>query len=401
MATLPAWPFASPPAWAALPGAATGQGVRPRPLVFPADFGAHPDTRIEWWYVTGWLNDESADAAPATNTPAFGFQVTFFRSRTDVPATHPSRFAASQLVLAHAALTDLAARRLRHDQRIARAGLGVVAADEGDTRVRLRDWRLTRSAAAVSDAAVNAAVNTAVNSAANAATQLGSGAGASTYTTQLQSDAAGFAFDFTLTTTQPLLLQGDAGYSRKGPAPEQASHYYSQPQLAVAGTLTRDGRAQRVRGRAWLDHEWSNSLLDPQAVGWDWIGMNLTDGSALTAFRLRRADGSSLYAGGSFRAAGTPAGTARNFEPDEVVMSPGRTWASPRSRGVYPVQWQVQTPAGRFSVNALLDDQELDGSRAGTGTIYWEGLSELRDDAGRVVGHGYLELTGYAGRLRL
>ena len=349
---------------------AAGSGVRPRSLQFPADFGAHPNTSIEWWYATGWLNAASAEAAAV---PSFGFQITFFRSRTGVAADHASRFAATQLIFAHAALTDLGARRLRHDQRIARAGFGIAAADEGDTSVRLRDWRLARAGAPEPP-------------------------GASVYNAHINSDAAGFGLDLTLATTQPLLLQGTAGYSRKGPAPEQASHYYSQPQLKVAGTLRLDGRAQPVRGRAWLDHEWSDSLLDPQAVGWDWIGMNLADGSALTAFRLRRADGSSVYAGGSFRAAGA---VARNFGPDEVRMTPGRTWASPSSRASYPVAWRVDTPAGSFSVNALLDDQELAGSRASTGTVYWEGLSELRDADGRVAGHGYLEMTGYAGRLRL
>jgi predicted secreted hydrolase len=64
------------------------------------------------------------------------------------------------------------------------------------------------------------------------------------------------------------------------------------------------------------------------------------------------------------------------------------------------VIWTVHTPAGRFTVQALLDAQELD-SRSSTGTIYWEGLSALLDSAGRRVGIGYLEMTGYAGRLQL
>ncbi len=369
--TLP-WtlPLAALPAWSAAPGL----GVRQRTLQFPADFGAHPDTRIEWWYATGWLK---AAGAAAEAAPAFGFQITFFRSRTGVAAEHPSRFAATQLIFAHAALTDLAQRRLRHDQRIARAGFDIAGADAGDTRVHLRDWRLARSGPPeLSSYGMRAH-------------------------SKNDSDSAGFGFDFTLTTTQPLLLQGTAGFSRKGPAPEQASHYYSQPQLNVAGTLQLDGRAQPVQGRAWLDHEWSNSLLAPQAVGWDWIGMNLADGGALTAFRLRTAEGSSLYAGGSFRA---PGAATRNFGPDEVRMTPGRTWASTASRGVYPVEWRIDTPVGSFSVKALLDDQELD-SRAGTGTTYWEGLSELREGrdngSGRLLGHGYLEMTGYSGRLKL
>lgn len=340
---------------------AQGSGVRPRPLVFPADFGAHPDTRTEWWYVTGTL---------AQGDRRYGFQITFFRSRTGLAAAHASRFAAHQLVFAHAAVTDLAQRRLRHDQRIAREGFGIAQARPGDTGLVLRDWQLMREGSPEH----------------------------SVYRAQAASESAAFAFDLALSATQPILLQGDAGYSRKGPRPEEASHYYSEPQLAVSGRLTLDGRALPVTGRAWLDHEWSDTLLDPEAVGWDWIGMNLDDGGALTAFRLRRADGGSVWAGGSWRAPG--AASARNFTPSEVHFTPRRVWTSPASRAAYPVEWSVDTPAGRYAVKALLDNQELD-SRASTGSVYWEGLSELLDERGQRVGRGYLEMTGYAGSLRL
>ena len=346
------------------PGLAVAAPVqRGRLLTFPRDFGSHPDARTERWYATGWL------AAPGEREPRFGFQVTFFRSRTDVAADHPSRFAARQLVFAHAALTDLAAQRLRHDQRIARAGFGIAEAAEADTRVALRGWTVERSGPVQ----------------------------ASVYRSRIASDAAGFSFDLELATTQPLLLQGEAGFSRKGPRPEQASHYYSQPQLAVSGNLVREGRAIAVQGRAWLDHEWSEAILDADAVGWDWIGMNLLDGSALTAFRLRRADGSALWAGGSWRSEG---GTVESFAADSVRFEPGSLWTSPASQARYPTEWRVTTPAGRFRVRALLSDQELD-SRSSTGAIYWEGLSELLDEGGRRIGLGYLEMTGYAARLRL
>jgi predicted secreted hydrolase len=146
-----------------------------------------------------------------------------------------------------------------------------------------------------------------------------------------------------------------------------------------------------------MDHEWSNEILHPQAVGWDWIGINLFDGSALTAFVLRRADGSALWAGGSWRLAGQP---ALAFGPEAVRFTPGRRWRSPSSAANYPVEWALDTPAGRFALRALMDAQELDG-RGSTGTVYWEGLSELLDAQGRRVGLGYLEMTGYAGRLVL
>jgi predicted secreted hydrolase len=200
-----------------------------------------------------------------------------------------------------------------------------------------------------------------------------------------------------LTASQPVLLQGEDGYSRKGLGAGEASHYYSQPQLGVGGTLVLDGRPSQVRGSAWLDHEWSDSLLAADAVGWDWIGMNLDDGSALMAFRIRRADGSALYAGGSYRASGQ---ATRNFAADAVHFKPQRLWTSASSRATYPVEWTVETPAGRFRVKSLLDNQELD-SRSSTGAIYWEGLSELLDERGQRVGRGYLEMTGYASTLKL
>ncbi len=370
-----------------------GRLLKPRPLVFPADHGSHNDSRTEWWYLTGWLRDEAQRL--------YGFQVTFFRSRVDPAQGLRSRLAARQLLFAHAALTDVAAQAHWHDQALVRwngeptqwparpqanpalpGDAGIPAnlvmpphAAASDTDVRLRGWSLQR--------------------------QPGVGLGAGAYRTQVR--ARDFALALDAAPTQPLLLQGDRGWSRKGPSPEQASHYYSQPQLRVSGQLQRARRSLTVRGLAWLDHEWSEALLHPDAVGWDWIGMNLDDGASLTAFQLRRADGSALWAGGSYRLAPGPAGrqAVRIFQPGEVRFEPGRHWTSPSTGTRYPVEWRIATPAGRFAVAALLDAQELD-SRRSTGAVYWEGLSELKPaDGGPRLGLGYLELTGYGERLAL
>ena len=175
--------------------------------------------------------------------------------------------------------------------------------------------------------------------------------------------------------------------------------------MAVTGSGARgvnDTQFTPVNGAAWLDHEWSDSLLDPDAVGWDWIGMNLFNGDSLTAFRLRRADGSAVWAGGSWREAALgnePLG-AEIFDASRVAFEPLRWWTSPHTQARYPVEWRVNTPAGVFIVRALVDDQELD-SRQSTGTVYWEGLSDLLGENGQPLGRGYLEMTGYAQRLVL
>ncbi|MBL0420446.1 carotenoid 1,2-hydratase [Ramlibacter sp. AW1] len=335
--------------------AVPARALEPRTLVFPRDHGAHPELRTEWWYITGHAS---------AGERMFGFQVTFFRTRVDVAQAIQSRFAARQLVFAHAAITDLAGRRLWHDQRIARAGFGIAEAAEDDTRVQLRDWSLRRRADG-------------------------------RYLARLGGEE--FAIELDFMPTQPLLLQGEAGLSRKGPDPRQASYYYSQPQLQASGQLRVGEQRFDVTGRGWLDHEWSEELLHPEAVGWDWIGMNLDDGSALTAFRLRRADGSTVWDGGSFRAAG---GVARAFAAGQTRFTPRESWTSPASGARYPVRWQIECPAGRFEVRALMPTQELD-SRASTGAVYWEGLSELLDAHGSHMGLGYLEMTGYAQPLRL
>lgn len=334
---------------------------RGRVLRFPRDHGAHPAQRTEWWYLTGALWPAGATT---TEAPRWGFQITFFRSATGIDGS--GRLAPRQLLFGHAALTDRVAGTHQHDQRLARWNGETSDGDHArldDLGLRIARWTFDREEAG--------------------------------YT--LQAPATGFALDLRAAAPQPLLLQGDAGYSRKGPGEAEASHYVTHPQLVVQGRVAQAGAAQPVQGRAWLDHEWSDTLLAPQAQGWDWIGINLDDGSALTAFQLRQRDGRVLWAGGSWRDA---SGRLRVFGPDELRFSPGRTWTSPSTGARYPVEWQLQTPLGGFRVQALLDAQEMD-SRASTGTVYWEGLSALHAADGRRVGWGYLEMTGYTGRLRL
>jgi len=340
---------------------AAGDGYVRYPVVdpagrigLPADHGSHPDYRTEWWYVTGWLETDGGEP--------LGFQVTFFRTRPDIPAGNPSAFAPTQLIIAHGALSDTRLGRLRHAERIARASHGLAGADPGDTRVWLDHWRLERDGG--------------------------------TYRTRVDGDD--FAFELALETTQPAMINGRDGYSRKGPRPESASFYYSVPQLRVTGTVERDGRQESVTGQAWLDHEWSTALLDERAVGWDWIGVNLDDGGALMAFRLRDADGDAVWAGGSIRGAD---GRLRILEPADVAFLPQRRWRSPRTGIEYPVSWIVRAGDQTWSIEPLMDDQESD-ARATTGSVYWEGAVRASRD-GSEQGRGYLELTGYGEPLRL
>jgi predicted secreted hydrolase len=323
-------------------------------LTFPADEGAHPQFRTEWWYVTGWLEDEAAHP--------LGFQVTFFRSRPGVAEASESRFAPKQLLFAHAALADPKVSHLIVDQRAQREGFGLASAASGRTDVRIGAWSLVQSGAR--------------------------------YATRVAARA--FTLDLALAARAPILLQGDDGLSRTGPDPLDASYYYSRPQLQVEGSVQSSERARRVTGRAWLDHEWSSQYLTGGAVGWDWVGINLDDGGALMAFRIRDSRGGPLWAGGTHRDAH---GARRTFAPAEIAFVPQRHWRSPRTGIEYPVSFDVRAGDVALLLEPLFPDQELD-ARAGVGAVYWEGAVRATGPGG-IAGRGYLELTGYAGALRI
>ena len=336
-----------------------GQGEYPRvrqgpALQFPRDHGSHPRFRNEWWYITGWLRTSGGGE--------LGMQVTFFRNRPRIAEEISSRFAPRQLLFAHAALADPEAGRLLHDQRAARAGFGLAQAEEGRTEVAIEDWSLRQDGSAY----------------------------------EAEVAARDFRYSLRFDAKQAVLLQGERGFSRKGPNPAQASYYYSFPHLAVTGSVVIGGRRLEVSGEAWLDHEWSSEALAEGAVGWDWIGINLADGGALMAFRVRSKDGSSFWAGGTQRGTG---GRVRSFKPGEVRFEPLRRWRSPRTGTEYPVSVRIEAGALTLEIEPLMEDQELD-ARASTGTVYWEGAVRAKQGES-MTGRGYLELTGYWKPLKL
>lgn len=323
-------------------------------MAFPRDHGSHPAFRTEWWYATGWLRTPAGED--------LGFQITFFRSLQPAAAGNPSAFAPHQILIAHAAISDPRRGRLWKDERIARAGFGLAEAREGDAAVWIDDWRLAHPGEVF----------------------------------EVRAPAQDFALELSLRERQPPLLNGEAGFSRKGATPLAASYYYSLPQLEVSGHVVREGRRVAVNGTAWLDHEWSSEPLEPGAVGWDWVSVNLDDGGALMAFRIRDAQGGVRWAGGTLRAG---EGGTRHFGPGKIAFTPARRWRSPRTGVEYPVQWDVRADELAIRLEPLMDDQESD-TRRSTGAIYWEGAVRAYDGE-REVGRGYLELTGYGEALTL
>jgi predicted secreted hydrolase len=325
-------------------------------IELPRDEGSHPQFKTEWWYLTGWL--QTAGGEP------LGFQLTFFRSRTGIDQDNPSRFALRQVLFGHLAVSDPSRGSLLHHEKSARPGFGLADAAEGKLDVYIDDWRLQRE---------------------------GDGYHAVATTDDLK-------LDLQLQPKAPPLLQGDQGFSQKGPDPRSASYYYSLPQLAVTGRVTIAGREQAVQGHAWFDHEWSGAIIDERAQGWDWVGLNLEDGGAAMMSQMRGDQASELWAAGTWRSGS--GGEAITYKPEDVAWKPLRYWRSPRTGIRYPVEWEVKIGSRVVTLRPLMDDQENDASGS-TGTVYWEGAVRAFDANNKLIGRGYLELTGYGKKIRL
>lgn len=331
------------------------RALEPGAIDLPADHGPHPGFRSEWWYLTG--NVESDAGRP------FGFQLTIFRAALSprAPAS-PSSWATNQAYMAHLALTDPVAGRFMARERFARGAQGLAGATSEPFRVWLGDWSLEgRAGPGLPGMALHAADD-------------------------------GIALELVLGPGKPPVLHGDRGLSRKGPEPGNASYYYSLSRMPAEGRVVSGGDTVRVSGAAWLDREWSTSVLPEGYAGWDWYALQLEDGSDLMLYRLRRSDGTAgPYSEGVLVDPGGQA-TRLVWGEDAVVEETG-TWVSPHTGTRYPSGWLLWVPSRgwRLRLEPLLRDQELDLSFR-----YWEGAVRVTGEEGP-SGRGYVELTGYGG----
>ena len=332
---------------------------------FPKDHGSHPTYRTEWWYYTGHLQSK--------NGRSFGFELTFFRR--GVPPedikTLPSKWSVRDLYLAHFAVTDITGKRFHFSEKFSREGLGKAGADESRLRVWIDDWR------------------------ADASTEP-----SASHTLAAHDETHALAL--TLQPAKPLVTHGAAGISRKGKDVGQASHYYSFTRLATSGKLTINDETFDVTGTSWMDHEFGSAELGTDQVGWDWFSLQLEDDTELMLYRMRRKDGSSDLA--SSGTAVSPDGRSRHLEVTDFQIESTGTWTSPESKATYPAKWQLRFPSLGLVLDVvpLLADQELRTSRS-TKVSYWEGaVAVTGTKQGRSIkGQGYVELTGYAERLKM
>jgi predicted secreted hydrolase len=311
---------------------------------FPEDHGPHPDYRIEWWYVTANLADPSG--------VAYGAQWTLFRQAVK-PGAQQEGWANQQIWMAHAAVTR--ADTHRYSEAFARGGIGQAGVEPKPFRAWIDAWEM-RGLARTRDDTIAPL--------------------------ELTASGADFSYALRLDTDRALVLQGEAGYSKKSER-GQASYYFSQPYFKAAGSITLDDRPVEVTGQAWMDREWSSQPLASDQSGWDWFSLHLNAGEKLMLFRLRQTDGNN-YASGNWISWD---GKARQIASADIAMTP-TTLTEFEGRKI-PTAWRIAIPSLALTVETAPLNAK---SWMGTSFPYWEGPISFR---GSHSGVGYLEMTGY------
>ncbi len=308
------WPFAAmAQGFAGLATDAQGFAMPERgaALEFPRDHGAHPDFRIEWWYVTATLT--------GTDGRDYGAQWTLFRSALAPYDTQD--WSSPQVWLGHAAITTETDHYAA--ERYGRGGIGQAGASDERLEAWIDDWTLSE--------------------------------------TGMSMTSGDWGYDLVFDQIGPTVLQGDAGYSVKS-ASGQASHYYSHPFIPVSGSLHLPKGDVEVTGQAWLDREWSSQPLAADQTGWDWFSLVFDSGARLMGFRLRGAQ--------DFTAATwiDPDGTPTPFANGEFVAEPLEIAAT--DGGPIPVRWHVRLPRKQVDVTVIAMNSNAWMS---VSIPYWEG----------------------------
>ena len=367
---------------------------------FPRDHFIHPDFKTEWWYFTGHLADERGNR--------FGYELTFFRQGLRPPSAgngETSRFLVNDLKFAHFAITDLSAGQFHFQQKISRGAFdeaGFAGFSGSGPRFVTTAPMTSRQASAVPIAPSGGGDT--------GPTPSGSGfpvwlawiedwslewLGGEAF--RLRAKGDGTALDLHLSSTKPWVIHGENGVSRKADGEGHASHYFSGTRLASEGQIVIGKKSFRVSGESWLDREWATNQLSPGQAGWNWFSIQLDDGTELMLYQMRRTDGSiDPNSSGTFVGRD---GAAEHLRREDYQLTAESFWTSPATQGRYPIAWRLAIPklGVALRISTPLSNQEL----VVHPIVYWEGLIDVEGvrAGAKVRGQGYMELTGYAGRL--
>lgn len=303
----------------------------------PQDEGIH-SSDLEWWYFNGHLIAEGGQE--------FSFHFVTFRSAL------PS------------GMTPLVAQLSWADHEEAlhitaeEATLPSLEATSGEFDLSVADWRMS-----------------------------GNG---DTY--RLAFGVGDYAVDLELASQKPAVLHHGIGLVDLGVAGK--TYYYSRTNLEASGTVSVSGVSHSVSGVSWMDHQWGDFTVG--GIGWDWLSLNLNDGSELMVSVVwEEAESKHIATYGTY----VPANSAPVHLPSNgLTLDPTGTWTSSGTGGVYPMGWKLRVDHLELDLMLTPTTEEAEFSDSTfIPVVYWEGSVAAAGTRNEIPvrGKGFVEMVGY------
>lgn len=205
-------------------------------------------------------------------------------------------------------------------------------------------------------------------------------------------DVGEYSLELRASSVKPAALHQGSGLVNLGSAGN--TYYYSRTCLNTTGTLAIGGEQRAVTGTTWMDHQWGDFSTAP--VGWDWLSLQLDDGSELMASLVWDAIGhTSITTYGTYIPPDAP---PMDLKGDDIALVATGSWTSQATGTVYPMGWKLTV--GSIDLALTLAPVQQNAEFAGSRFVppaYWEGaVAGEGSKGGRpVAGKGFMEMVGY------
>jgi len=204
---------------------------------------------------------------------------------------------------------------------------------------------------------------------------------------------------------KPPVRHGNNGIS-EGMQGEKLFYYFIS-RCRLTGSVTLNGiQYPIVSGHGWYDHNFGAHISDPTAGGnanekikssrdtaWSWTGIQLDDGSEVTAYSAVHCDNNGISA--QWLVVIDPDGSNRtytNFNFEAI-----RWWRSTRTFASYPTCWKLEVPDAGIDLvlEACFDDQEF--ITIISKHAFWEGRCDVKGSVNEknILGLAYVERGGF------
>jgi predicted secreted hydrolase len=283
---------------------------------------------FEWWYLTGYMNDES--------TKLFTYQFTLAKIRV-----YGYTFNILMTVV-----TDFETGKHYYGQKAIFFGKDVIITPkrvgvDGSAEMTFEDKKLEGR-------------------------KMGLNMTGKDYSLTLDIDAV-----------KPPVWHCDNGVLKMGiDAPNQFTYYYSYTNLVVSGKLILEGKEHKVTGKGWFDRQGGPYNALDRRTSWEWFSLRFFDNEEFMLFSFPHVN----YQDGTFI---DKSGNAKRFI-DYKITPLG--WTEVK-RLKFSLGWKVEMKGVKDQEYTIIP--KIDGQ---FNFFYFEMLADIKDKSGNVVGYCFVEL---------